>query len=86
MADFADLGSQSEQLFLETALANRRASRITDTTGFDGVHCLDCEDVIPAARRAFSPGITRCITCQQDYELLKKRGNGALQIMSNGLS
>ena len=36
-------------------------------------HCVDCGDEIPAARKKIA-GITRCIMCLEDFEVLKKRG------------
>jgi len=36
-------------------------------------HCEDCGDEIPEKRRN-TGSITRCIDCQEDYEILKKRG------------
>lgn len=36
-------------------------------------HCQDCGDEIPQARRKIK-GVTRCIDCQEEYELTIKRG------------
>jgi phage/conjugal plasmid C-4 type zinc finger TraR family protein len=36
-------------------------------------HCEDCGDEIPMLRRKIT-GVTRCITCQQEFESLNKRG------------
>lgn len=36
-------------------------------------HCKDCGEEIPSARRKIN-GITRCLECQEEYELTIKRG------------
>ena len=36
-------------------------------------HCEDCGEEI-AKERQLIKGVTRCIECQEDYELNKKRG------------
>lgn len=33
-------------------------------TGEGEIHCLECGDEIPAARRRAMPGVRTCITCQ----------------------
>lgn len=35
----------------------------------DGVHCLDCDDLIPAARMEILPYAVRCVDCQELWEL-----------------
>ena len=32
------------------------------------IHCIDCEDLIPEARRKVMVGCTRCRDCQELYE------------------
>jgi phage/conjugal plasmid C-4 type zinc finger TraR family protein len=72
MADFADLGSDSAQLFLEQSLANRRQPPAVVTTGT----CADCDAEIPAQRLAAlaSRGCVRCVECQGYCE--REEGNG----------
>lgn len=36
-------------------------------------HCQDCGDEIPLKRRVLR-GVTRCVSCQTDFENNKKRG------------
>ncbi len=32
-------------------------------------YCVDCEEIIPAARRSAMPGCVRCVECQEMFEL-----------------
>lgn len=36
-------------------------------------HCQDCGDEIPA-ERIKTGSVTRCVECQEDFEMMKKRG------------
>lgn len=64
-----DEASENEQRRLAVILANREASKPT----FDSYqYCEDCEIEIPAARRAFAKGITRCVDCQSIVDLKNK--------------
>lgn len=66
-ADDCDAASANEMRFNQEALrgALRGARRLPDPR-FDGTHCVDCEAVIPAGRRAL--GKDRCIACQEVAE------------------
>nr|WP_284694589.1 TraR/DksA C4-type zinc finger protein [Geomonas sp. Red32] len=33
--------------------------------------CINCEEEIPEDRRKAVPGCLRCVTCQEEYELLE---------------
>ncbi len=35
------------------------------------LHCIDCDEVIPSARRKVYPAATRCVVCQESYERRK---------------
>lgn len=52
---------------------NRALSKRTKTTGVSSIFCEDCEQPILEARRNAIPGVTRCISCQQEAELRAKR-------------
>lgn len=45
--------------------------RQREPSNYTGAWCLDCDEVIPEARRAAVPGCTRCIDCQIDFEKLR---------------
>lgn len=32
------------------------------------VRCIDCDCIIPQARRRAIPGCVRCVECQQEYD------------------
>jgi phage/conjugal plasmid C-4 type zinc finger TraR family protein len=34
------------------------------------LHCVNCDEEIPLARRKAVPGTERCVVCQADFELL----------------
>ena len=36
-------------------------------------HCQDCGEEIPA-ERIKTGSVTRCVECQEDFEIMKKRG------------
>ena len=65
MADWIDRAQQREALELERAMAARLGAIRTPAPSL--LHCIDCDDEIPAARRALG-GVRRCITCQTKYE------------------
>lgn len=61
MADIADVANDRVDLFLELALAARRAT----TQGRESLtECMDCDEPIPEARRLAAKGCHRCIDCQ----------------------
>ncbi|WP_443091370.1 TraR/DksA family transcriptional regulator [Basfia succiniciproducens] len=68
MTDMFDRAQVIEEKQREIALKNR----------FKAVHCeslhecQDCGEPIPEQRRKMVHGCTRCISCQQDYELKMK--------------
>lgn len=64
MADWVDRAVEREERELERALAAQLAST---PTGPSLTHCEDCDDEIPALRRALA-GVTRCTPCQTLFE------------------
>ncbi len=42
-------------------------SRMPD--GKSSTHCMECEEIIPEARRKAVPGIQYCIKCQTESEM-----------------
>ncbi|MFL2656251.1 MAG: hypothetical protein ACJ0F0_01290 [Burkholderiaceae bacterium] len=67
LTDESDRASAIEAQFNEDALevARRRTAPETDPD-FDGVHCIECAEGIPAARLKL--GKIRCIECQTAIE------------------
>jgi len=55
-------------------------------TGEGEIHCLECGDEIPAARRRAMPGVRTCITCQSARDRVpinsgfNRRGNKDSQL------
>lgn len=69
MADQADNADQ----FIESLTARGLAAVKRQYRGPSRTYCIDCEDVIPHARRAVG-GVLRCITCQEILERRIARG------------
>ena len=65
MSDVIDRACEAEGLFLEDALARCRR---TVTAQESELHCLECGDPIPEARRQAVRGCTLCVDCQEDLE------------------
>lgn len=38
------------------------------TTGEGPIHCVECDDEIPEARRRALPGVRTCIVCQSERD------------------
>ena len=69
MADHADVADNFIDLFRSDAEAKARGRSAPEfDAAFDGSHCVECEDEIPAPRLAL--GKVRCVPCQQ----LRERG------------
>lgn len=63
--DYADESAiASEQHF-----AASLAAVLRPVFGPSKTECEDCGCPIPAARRRAVPGCTRCVTCQQNFEI-----------------
>jgi len=60
-------GDVQEQIDASVADEVKRArSRLPD--GKSATHCLECEELIPEARRKAVPGVRLCIACQSELE------------------
>lgn len=66
MADDIDLAQEITERHLEAAMAGRNQR----PAGESLTHCEDCNKRIPEARRQAAPGCTRCVSCQEHFELL----------------
>ena len=73
--DFADHASEREAEFLAARLDEQKRTAALDAAGAD--RCSDCEDVIPAERRAAMPSAHRCVACQAWAERVSKIPNAA---------
>lgn len=63
LTDESDRASAIEAQFNEDALQEARRRTAPETSpDFDGLHCIDCSEGIPAARLKL--GKIRCIDCQ----------------------
>lgn len=65
--DLADEAQVYEQHFLARAMARFQAAGAGSGTA-SALLCVDCDDEIPAARRAAIPGVRRCVHCQSSAE------------------
>ncbi|AWC72583.1 TraR/DksA C4-type zinc finger protein [Serratia marcescens] len=71
MPDLMDLVQQRQQ---ETLAAQVNAARIKG--GVSASICEECDQAIPAARRAAFAGVTRCVSCQTIHEQQTKHFRG----------
>lgn len=74
MPDLMDMAQQRQQETLERQIANAR----NGTNAVSAFICEECDQPIPAARRAAIVGVTRCATCQDIHELKSKHYRGGL--------
>ncbi|TFH84930.1 TraR/DksA family transcriptional regulator [Billgrantia azerbaijanica] len=72
--DNADRAQELIDERLEQAMAARRAAGQRVPLQGRAI-CEDCEDPIPAERRARLPGVRTCVQCQADREK-RQRGRG----------
>jgi RNA polymerase-binding transcription factor DksA len=71
MADFIDDAQVVNELHQELSLREQRAKVMPEThPDFDGAHCIDCEDEVPAARLSW--GRIRCVGCQEHKERVER--------------
>ena len=67
--DEADQAQASTERLLNASIAACRGTASQGATVSD--ECIDCEEIIPEARRTASPGCLRCIECQAVFEDIK---------------
>lgn len=68
--DEGDIAQDYQARLNAAALANHRAMMSGQLTTEASEICMDCDDDIPAARRAAQPGCSRCADCQAVFERL----------------
>lgn len=66
--DDIDQAQGYNQDFQDFALELQKQSRELDN--YTGDYCLDCGEEIPEERRQAMPGCCRCISCQEEHEML----------------
>ncbi|WP_072281626.1 TraR/DksA C4-type zinc finger protein [Rappaport israeli] len=62
--DIIDRASETEEMTRNIAINKARQRQSLQGT----TECIDCDEPIPAARRAANPSAQRCIDCQTDFE------------------
>lgn len=73
MADFCDIGSETTERCNAEAIQRQVGKSAPEShPDFDGLHCVDCDDEIPARRLAMWK--VRCVGCQGALESLRARG------------
>lgn len=69
--DLCDQAYNAEAVRLKHDLERVRVQALPEThPDFDGTHCLDCGDQLPAARLLL--GRIRCVVCQEAVETRAK--------------
>ena len=69
MADIIDTAAEIEELQRNAALSAHRIDR----NAVSAEHCEECDEDIPAQRRAAVPGCQACASCQEEIELRNKQ-------------
>ena len=73
MADIIDIANERAELFLLDSVSHALGKSAPEQhPGFDGLHCVDCEDEIPPLRLA--QWRVRCVECQATFEWETKVG------------
>lgn len=70
--DPADKASAHQMLSEMQGVADVRAR----LQGQGAEFCVDCDEAIPAKRRAAAPWAERCISCQDDHDKREARRHG----------
>ena len=67
MTDQLDRAQQLEEMQREIALKKHRTFKAVSR-----LYCEDCDIPIPEKRRQLIQGVTRCVDCQQKYEMQQR--------------
>lgn len=67
MTDQFDRAQQLEEMAREIAIKKHRTFKAVSR-----VYCEDCDALIPEKRRQLIPGVSRCVDCQQKYEMQQR--------------
>ena len=69
--DALDRAQEADTKFRNQAITTHL--RRNQKRSFSLKNCIDCENVIPEARRIAVPGCDRCVCCEQKHETLIRR-------------
>lgn len=53
---------------IEATVAERVEQSRTALQGKGSAHCIDCDALIPLARRKAMPSAVRCVRCQEEWD------------------
>ena len=67
MTDQFDRAQQLEEMQREIALNKHRTFQAVSS-----LYCEDCDAPNPEKRRQMIQGVTRCVTCQQRFEMQQR--------------
>nr|DAR03285.1 MAG TPA: DksA-like zinc finger domain containing protein [Caudoviricetes sp.] len=67
MTDQFDRAQQLEEMAREIAIKKHHTFKAVSR-----VYCEDCDAPIPEKRRQLIPGVSRCVDCQQKYEMQQR--------------
>lgn len=70
LSDQADIAQDREAAFLQDRLAAQQRDAALDAPG--RADCADCQEEIPADRRAALPSAIRCVSCQAWFERARR--------------
>lgn len=71
MADQLDVASDLAELNVQTALQKHKEKQ--QAAAVSAFYCIDCDEVIPHARREAITGVQLCVQCQQFSEIKQKQ-------------
>lgn len=71
VTDPLDIASDLAEIYNQAALENHKSKTRTDKES--AFFCIDCDEVIPHARRAAIKGVQLCVPCQQANETKQKQ-------------
>ncbi len=64
MSDVVDRANDLADMHRDLAL-----EKIPSYQGVSAIHCVDCDEPIPEARRLALPGVELCVVCQEIIEV-----------------
>lgn len=69
MTEIIDQASALETMMREQAIQAHRINR----DAVSAMHCSECDESLPEARRKAYPGCTMCVDCLAEQEFRKKQ-------------
>lgn len=68
--DDMDRAQEINEQLQADALASHFRTGIANAMYGSEITCMDCSEEIPEARRRAVPGCTKCVSCQEQHEIL----------------